>query len=170
MATNMTDLSSDVPGNGRDTGAAAEAAVAACRRLHAAVDRLDQAAADSLRITRNDLRCLNVLEHGPLAPARIAASLGLTSGSVTALVDRLETRGFVARSRDPNDRRALRVSLQPVGFETVGQLYLSFAEELRAAVRRLGATEGAALARHLRDAAAACEAALLRAKPTGSEA
>lgn len=149
--------------------AAAEATIAACRRLHAAVDQLDQAAADCLGITRNDLRCLNLLERGPLAPARIAKSLGLTSGSVTALLDRLEARGFVSRSRDPNDRRALSVSLQPVVFETVGKLYRGFADELRAAVGRLGAVEGAAFARHMGEAAAACEAALAHANPTAGD-
>lgn len=165
MKTPPRDVSEEVDG----VEAAAEAAVAACRRLHAAVDRLDQAAADSLNITRNDLRCLNLLEQGPLAPARIATALGLTSGSVTALLDRLEARGFVARSRDPDDRRALRVSLQAVVFETVGRLYLGFAEELRAAVRRHGATEGAMLSRHLHEAAAACEAALTRGKQSPDE-
>lgn len=156
--------------DGAGTAEAAEAAIAACRRLHAAVDQLDQAAADCLGITRNDLRCLNLLEHVPLAPARIAKSLGLTSGSVTALLDRLEARGFVARSRDPNDRRALSVSLQPVVFETIGKLYRGFADELRAAVGRLGAAEGAAFARHMGEAAAACEAALAHANPTSGDA
>jgi len=161
--TRRATPSPTAPPAGNALAAAAEAAVASCRRLHAAVDRLDQAAADVLGITRNDLRCLNLLEHGPLAPARIAAALGLTSGSVTALLDRLEARGFLPPA--PDDRRALRVSLQPVVFETVGQIYLGFAEELRATVGRLGAAEGAALARHMDEAAAACEAALRRARP-----
>jgi DNA-binding MarR family transcriptional regulator len=150
----------------RGTESAADAAIAACRRLHAAVDRLDQAAADSLEITRNDLRCLNLLEHGPRSPVRIAGELGLTSGSVTALVDRLEARGYVTRSRDATDRRGVLVSLQPIVFETVGRLYMGFAEELRTLVGRLGPTDGAALARHMAAAAEACEAAIQRAGPT----
>lgn len=133
--------------------------VGACRRLYAALDRLDQAAAESLGISRNDLRCLNLLEHGPLPPARIGPALGLTSGGVTALLDRLEGRGLVVRARDPHDRRGIRVSLTPLVFRTVGRLYRAYADEMRALVGRYGAEEGAAAARHLDDAAHACDAA-----------
>ena len=42
----------------------------------------------------------------------IAERTGLATASVTALVDRLEQRGFVRRVRDPKDRR--RVIVEPV--------------------------------------------------------
>ncbi len=138
--------------------------LAACRRLHAAIDLLDQRAADSLGVSRTDLRCLNLLEHGPLPPARIGAALSLTSGGVTALLDRLEVRGFVARARNPEDRRGVLVELQPIVFETVGATYRSFADGLRATVAGYGAAERAAAAGHLNDAARACEAAATSAK------
>lgn len=131
------------------------AVIAACRRLHAAIDALDQAAADSLGVSRNDLRCLNLLEHGPVAPSRIASALGLTSGSVTALVDRLEARGLVARARDPADRRGVLVSATPHVFGTIGRLYRGCAEALAATVEAYPAPERAMAVRHLNDAATA---------------
>ena len=139
--------------------------VAACRRLHHAIDRLDQAAADSIGVSRNDLRCLNLLEHGGISPSLIGAQLGLTSGSVTALIGRLERRGFVARSRGSADRRGVLVSATPLVFRTLGGVYRRFAEEIRAAAGRYGTAEQADAIRHLDDACRACEAAIGQRQP-----
>lgn len=49
--------------------------------------------------------------HGPLTAGRIATETGLTTGAVTAALNRLEQRGFAQRGRDPNDRRKVIVSL-----------------------------------------------------------
>ena len=140
--------------------------LAACRRLHASIDALDQSAAELLNISRNDLRCLNLLEHGPLPPSRIAVALALTSGSTTALVDRLEKKGLVQRADDPSDRRGILVSATPHVFQSIGQLYRSCADAVRATVGRYPLDEQGAAVRHLTDAAAAWEtAARAGAKP-----
>lgn len=47
----------------------------------------------------------------PLSPARLGQRIGMTSGSVTVLVDRLEAAGLLERSREHTDRR--RVTLRP---------------------------------------------------------
>lgn len=41
----------------------------------------------------------------------LATATGLTSGSVTALVDRLAARGYVSRRRDEADRRRMLISV-----------------------------------------------------------
>lgn len=41
----------------------------------------------------------------PMTAGRLAASLGLSSAAVTALVDRMVAAGHVRRERDPADRR-----------------------------------------------------------------
>jgi DNA-binding MarR family transcriptional regulator len=48
---------------------------------------------------------------GPLTAGEIAQHTGLTTASVTNLIDRLERKGFVQRVRDASDRR--RVIVQP---------------------------------------------------------
>ncbi len=131
----------------------ADDVLSACRRLHAAIDALDQAAADLLDISRNDLRCLNLLEHGPLPPTTIAAKLQLTSGSVTALVDRLAAKGLARRDRDPEDRRGVLVSATTKAFETIGRLYRSCAEGVQATMATYSASERTAAIRHLDDVA-----------------
>lgn len=131
--------------------------IAACRRLHAAIDALDQRAADLLGLSRGDLRCLNLLEAGPQTPTRIATSLGLSTGSVTALIDRLEARGLAERGRDPSDRRGVLVTATAKVFTTIGALYAGCSDLLRAKVAAYPTAEQADAVRHLNDIAAGWE-------------
>jgi DNA-binding MarR family transcriptional regulator len=84
----------------------------AVRAFQRAVDALDEAVAAHLGINRTDLRCLDVLiELETATPGLLAERLGLTTGSVTAMLDRLERLGYLTRSPDPADRR--RVIVRP---------------------------------------------------------
>jgi DNA-binding MarR family transcriptional regulator len=47
--------------------------------------------------------------HGPLTAGRLAELSGLSTGSVTGVIDRLERTGFVRRERDATDRRKVVV-------------------------------------------------------------
>jgi len=89
---------------------------AAMADLQAAIDADDQALADHLGVHRTDLRCLDlVFRHGPLPSGKLARMLGLTPGSVTALVDRLIKADYVRRTPDPtHGRRVLVVPTERV--------------------------------------------------------
>jgi len=52
---------------------------------------------------------------GDLRMTELAAKMGITTGSLTVLVDRLERGGFVARKPHETDRRSIRVALTPEG-------------------------------------------------------
>lgn len=132
--------------------------VRACRRLHAAIDALDHYAATQLGVSRNDLRCLNLLEHGPVAPKQIASDLSLTSGAVTALIDRLEKAGLVVRTRDKDDRRGILVGPTALVFERMSPIYLSYNRALTEITTDYTTAERQAACRHLDDASRACEA------------
>ncbi|HEX2705469.1 MAG TPA: MarR family transcriptional regulator, partial [Candidatus Lustribacter sp.] len=54
-----------------------------------------------------------------LSPGALVAQTLVTSGTMTNRVDRLEQRGYVARSPDPTDRRGVIVTLTPRGAEAV---------------------------------------------------
>src|SRR5215204_6067124 len=72
----------------------------------AAVDAVDAAAAAYLQVNRTDLRCLEILtQSDSVLPGQLAVQLGLTTGSVTAMLDRVERLGYTTRSADPADRR-----------------------------------------------------------------
>jgi DNA-binding MarR family transcriptional regulator len=57
-----------------------------------------------------DLDCLDLINRrGPLSPTTLARRAGLHPATITGILDRLERGGWVARERDPSDRRAVVV-------------------------------------------------------------
>jgi DNA-binding MarR family transcriptional regulator len=57
-----------------------------------------------------DFDCLELINrHGPLSPSALARRAGLHPATMTGILDRLERGGWVARDRDPSDRRAVVV-------------------------------------------------------------
>ncbi|MEO1284553.1 MAG: MarR family transcriptional regulator [Pseudomonadota bacterium] len=135
----------------------AEDLVQVCRRLYDAIDRLDTQAAGLVNVSRNDLRCLNLLAVSPLKPSQIAKELTLTSGSVTSLLDRLENGNLIRRDRDPNDRRGIIVHPTEHLFETLGPLYLGTVKKLKECAASYSQTELDDAVRYLSDAATAYE-------------
>ncbi|MGI5426717.1 MarR family winged helix-turn-helix transcriptional regulator [Streptomyces sp. CA-179760] len=89
------------------------AVTAAARRHHAAYTLFNQALAERLGLHPTDLQCVSLLglEPGPHTTGEIAKLTGLTSGSATRLVDRLEKAGLVERRPGVDDRRKVLVSL-----------------------------------------------------------
>ena len=60
-----------------------------------------------------DLQCVAVLTStGPITAGQLAEKMGLTTGAVTGVVNRLERAGYVRREPDPKDGR--RVIIRPV--------------------------------------------------------
>ncbi|MDP9867803.1 MULTISPECIES: MarR family winged helix-turn-helix transcriptional regulator [Streptosporangium] len=108
--------------------------VADSRRHYAAYTLFNQALAEHLGLHPTDLQCLSLLslEAEPLTTGEIARLTGLTSGSATRLVDRLDRAGLVVRQSDPGDRRKTLVSLAPrpvsevdAAWETPGEAFLT---------------------------------------------
>ena len=54
-------------------------------------------------------------DHGPQRVTSLAAREAVAQPTMTTLVSRLEQKGYVARSADPGDRRAVSVSITPAG-------------------------------------------------------
>lgn len=131
--------------------------VAACRRLYASIDRLDTMAANTAGVSRNDLRCLNMLAETPVKPNKIAIELGLTTGSVTTLLDRLEKANLAKRERDPADRRGIIVHPTRYLFETLGPIYSGVAKEVERIAAEYSPEERKAAVKHLNDASRAYE-------------
>lgn len=90
----------------------AMAFAAAVRRTGAIMNFMAQAAADRIGVNATDLACLNILSFaGQMTAGELARETGLTTASITGVVDRLEQAGFVARQRDATDRRRVVVRL-----------------------------------------------------------
>jgi DNA-binding MarR family transcriptional regulator len=100
------------------------------RAHQAAVDAVDEAVADYLKVNRTDLRCLDVLmQLGSATPGQLASRLGLTTGSVTAMLDRLARLGYLTRAPDPQDRRKVVVAPTRQVQRYAGELYGPIAEQ-----------------------------------------
>jgi len=68
------------------------------RRMGAQRVMRSQAIAEQLGMHTTDLECLDLIYlHGRALAGELAQATGLTSGAVTALIDRLETGGYVVR-------------------------------------------------------------------------
>ncbi|MER6946067.1 MarR family transcriptional regulator [Nonomuraea sp. NPDC000554] len=72
---------------------------------------MSQAAAVRIGINTTDLHCLNLLSEGPLTASELARRAGITTASVTGVIDRLESVGYVRRERDDADRRKVVVTV-----------------------------------------------------------
>jgi DNA-binding MarR family transcriptional regulator len=56
-------------------------------------------------------------DEGPIRMKPLSEKLGVTTGTLTVMIDRLEKAGFVERRNDPEDRRAFNVVLTKKGKE-----------------------------------------------------
>lgn len=82
----------------------------ASRLSQGATNLFDERLGEFLGINNTDGRCLDIIARiGRLSAGQLANLSGLTTGAVTAVIDRLEAAGYVARVRDPLDRRKVWV-------------------------------------------------------------
>ena len=99
------------------------------RKVGAQSVLLSDTVAKIVGINSTDLECLDLLEMaGPTTAGRLAEHAGLTTGAMTAVIDRLERAGFARRIRDAEDRRCVRVEVLPRNFRHIARLYQRLAE------------------------------------------
>ena len=97
-----------------------------------ATDAVDEAVCEVTGTNRTDGKVIDILDqHGRMSAGELARHSGLTTGAVTAVIDRLEQIGFVHRVADPDDRRRVLVELTPQGVETIVELMGPLAEQGR---------------------------------------
>lgn len=97
-----------------DHALALAAMIEAQRIAQSATDQMDEAFAALLGINRTDARCLDIVHRrGKVAAGELGREAGLTSGAVTAALDRMERAGYLARQADPADRRRVIVVATP---------------------------------------------------------
>jgi DNA-binding MarR family transcriptional regulator len=118
-----------------------ESLLLATRCLYEAMYRFDEAAASELGIHSSDLRCVNALEKGSLMAGEIAERLGLTSGSVTALINRLEKADFVVKNRSKEDGRQVEVHLKPNFYQQADAIYARLGKSVSSQFQALNAKE-----------------------------
>jgi DNA-binding MarR family transcriptional regulator len=63
---------------------------------------------------------IGATEHGPVRPSTLAEVLYLDLSTVSRQLAALETSGWIARDRDPDDRRAFLVRITDEGRQVLG--------------------------------------------------
>src|SRR5882762_8507287 len=100
----------------------------------------------SLSLGLSDFGVLEILLHkGPLPVNTIGAKVGLTSGSVSVAIDRLERKGLVERKNHPADRRTRVVHLTDQGRKLIQRAFAEHAAAMEQAASGLSRRERALL-------------------------
>ena len=101
-------------------GEEVEEAIRNLRAMILAGERYRQVLAERVGLGVTETQAISYLTvFGDRGQTDLAADLGITSGSSTALVDRLERRGIAERYAHPSDRRRALVRLTPKGLDVV---------------------------------------------------
>jgi DNA-binding MarR family transcriptional regulator len=116
--------------------------ISGVRANQAANDAFDEVAFQKLGINRTDGRCLDIIENqGPLTAGRLAELSGLTTASVTAVLDRLEKAGYARRVRDDKDRRQVIVELVPQFARRAERIWAPLGKDATAMMERMSIDE-----------------------------
>jgi DNA-binding MarR family transcriptional regulator len=88
-------------------------------------------------VSRTDLNCIDIIGlRGALTAGELAAESGLSTGAVTAVIDRLEDAGYARRVRDDEDRRRVKVEVTPKLQRRADEIYTPMVEEWQALMSR----------------------------------
>ena len=88
----------------------------AIRRLMQAEEHYTKELNKVYNVSAAQINCLIALhENGPLPPSQIARYIMVNSSTVTGIIDRLENKDLVKRSRISKDRRVVTVELTRAG-------------------------------------------------------
>ncbi|AYJ47655.1 MarR family winged helix-turn-helix transcriptional regulator [Rhodococcus sp. P1Y] len=97
------------------------------------IAQLNAVIAERLGVSVRDLDALHALVRlGPATAKALGERVGLTSGSASRMIDRLDGAGLVERVRDNEDRRRVVIAATAEGLQHAGAYYL----ELTRATRR----------------------------------
>ena len=123
--------------------------------------RVDQLAAAQFGLNSTDARALEVVSRtGPLTAKRLSRALGMTTGGVTTVIDRLERAGYARRRDDASDRRRVLIEATELTRRVEGEMFGelirdnarlvgSFSERELAVIKDFLERSGAQLAAHV---------------------
>ncbi|MEU2055649.1 MarR family winged helix-turn-helix transcriptional regulator [Streptomyces bungoensis] len=120
-------------------------------RAHSAVTVMfHSAVAAKQGLNATEEKTLDYLQRqGPLTAKELAELTGLAPASVTGLLDRLETKGFVRRVRHPTDRRRVLVELNEEKLAEFAEFFEDWARDIVEACEEFSTDELATVIRFL---------------------
>jgi DNA-binding MarR family transcriptional regulator len=114
-----------------------EGVVRALRRVNFQGSIFGQTIAIRLGLSESDIDALELLiDTGAATAGKLSEVMGLTTGAVTRVIDRLEQAGYVRRVTDPADRRRVVIEVVPERVATIESLLESLERAAAAEVDR----------------------------------
>ncbi len=120
------------------------------REHSSAVIRHAAATAKRMGLEASELSALEHLQAaGPMTLGRLGERLSMSPGALTALVDRLEKKGYVERLPNPKDRRSALVRETEAGLMDSLEHLWPYIEEMKGIEGRFSKEEREIIARFL---------------------
>ena len=134
-----------------------------------ATQAYDEAVGVRLGLNMAERHCIGLLYGGPQSAGAIATATGLTPAAVTALIDRLEARGLLTRTRSLEDRRKVVIEATEATRELSARYYGAIAKEGEKVIATFSDAELATISRFVNAALDLQRAQLARLKAEGSD-
>lgn len=120
------------------------------RELSTHIVIFHQAVAERVNISATENKCLDILiRNGPITAGELSEITGLTTGSITKIVDRLEKMGYAKRERSQIDRRQVIIHPTPQNENEMGQIFSSLAIEMNKVAKDYSSKELAVIQDYL---------------------
>jgi len=122
----------------------------AVRHLDLMMAQMHLEMSESLGMSAGELLALAYLSvDGPLGPTELTHRLHITTGAMTAMLDRLAERDYVVRAPHATDRRRIMVALTKSGRDRIFMKVHGMANEVVAISEKLPADERAVIGRYI---------------------
>ncbi|ARI51105.1 MarR family winged helix-turn-helix transcriptional regulator [Streptomyces bacillaris] len=133
------------PATAPEAGSAAglQAFAVQLRRMNGEINRMTHGFAAHQQLHPTDVSALAAIldSPAPLTPGALREHLGLTSGAVTACLDRLERAGHIRRARESSDRRVVHVHYEASARLAARDYFMPLAEATERARARFSEAE-----------------------------
>ena len=122
----------------------------AVRHLDLMMAQMHLEMSESLGMSAGELLALAYLSvDGPLGPTELTHRLHMTTGAMTAMLDRLAERDYVVREPHATDRRRIMVALTKSGRDRIFTKVHGMADQVVAITEELPADQRAVIGRYL---------------------
>ncbi|QND67528.1 MarR family transcriptional regulator [Mesorhizobium loti] len=135
-----------------------------------ATQAYDEAVGVRLGLNMAERHCIGLLHGGPQSAGAIATATGLTPAAVTALIDRLEARGLLTRTRSLEDRRKVVIEATEATRNLSARYYGAIAREGEKVIASFSDAELATISRFVNAALDLQRDQLARLKAEGTDA
>ncbi len=129
-------------------------------RAYRSMEAFVEGSIAALGIGLSDFMILEALLHkGPMTMSALCDAVLLANASMTSAIDRLESKRFVQRVADKEDRRVRLVQLTPEGVTVIKRLFARHLKDLDEVMKDVPAVQRADLRRALKTIGLAAQSA-----------